>query len=153
MGLGSGRDRPLNLDGDGKQEALPNGNARFPLSVAATGVPIAIGTTSTEIHTSQIRSQDEIYLWAANSGGADATLTLGFGDSDFTSDTSKFTVPVTANTGLSMICPGLPVRGITIYAQASAADSINLFGFIIRYFPRDSIQAQPEQRSGFDGTM
>mgnify|MGYP003127073616 CR=1 FL=1 len=153
MVLGSGRSRPLVLDVNGFQEAMPSGNARFPLSTSTDGTPVAIGTSSTTVHVARGRAQDELYLWAGNMSASDAVLTIGFNNNDFSNITDKYQVTVSAGSGLSLVCPGLPIEGVTIYAISSAANAISLFGFVMRYYPRDGIQSTPSQQSGFDGSQ
>ncbi len=153
MALGSGRSRPLVLNANGFQEAMPSGNARFPLSASIDGTPIAIATTATAVHTAQGRAQDELYLWAANMAATDAVLTIGFNNNDFSNITDKYKVTVAAGSGLSRVCPGLPIESVTIYAASDTASAISLFGFVMRYYPRDGIQSTPSQQSGFDGSQ
>ena len=154
MALGDNRPAPINIDAFGIQQRDFTGRARFPLSSSKTGVPIAVGTTVTKIHQSESRALDEVYLWAANYGAADANVTISFSapaDNSFTSD-DTFIVPVSKQTGLTLVCPGLPIKGGPIWALASAASSINIFGFVLRHYPRSKDEISPAIRAGFDGT-
>jgi hypothetical protein len=123
-------------------------NVRLPLSASNNGNPINViegssGTTS--VHTSEENVLDELYIWASNYGTGDAVLTLSAGP--MSSASNQVQVSIGQAKGLSLVWPGSPLKNETLYAKASAADTINLIGFAIRYYPKKDIK--PE--AGFYG--
>ena len=110
------------------------------LSGSTNGRPIkvnAVATAGTTIHTATssatIDSVDEIYLWAGNTTGAAANLAIYLGT--FVSHTSSsilYRVPAGHN-GPIPVLPGITMNnGEVITATASAADTINVWGFVNR---------------------
>ena len=155
MALRSGRQLPLGVNSVGISLPDREGSARFPLSESSTGVGIALSSnqaSGTAIHAANSRSQDEVYLWATNTGSEDATLTISFNNSNTSTSTNKFTLTVGSNQGLTLICPGLPTRNITLYGAGSDA-GVKVFGFVMRYYPRVPNQRIPANGSGFDGSQ
>ena len=153
--LGGGRSIPTNLNNAGFVIQDSAGIARFPLSTNTSGAPVNVGTNlaaGTTVHVSEPRAQDEIYLWATNTGASDTQLSISFGDSDISSSSNTIVVTVTSKDGLTLVCPGLPVKNTTIYAGGGAA-GINIFGFVMRYYPRVGGQEDPSSESGFDGAQ
>jgi hypothetical protein len=153
--LGGGRSIPTNLNNLGFVVQDSDGTARFPLSTSTTGAPINVGTTTTAgttIHVAEPRAQDEVYLWATNTGASNAQLSISFGDSNISTSTNTIVVTVNSKDGLSLVCPGLPVKNTTIYAVGGAA-GINIFGFVMRYYPRVGGQTDPSSQSGFNGAQ
>ena len=153
--LGSGRSFPFGLDSGGLAVPDSAGSARFPLSTSTNGEPVAVGTTLTNgtvIHVGNTRAQDEVYLWATNTGSSSTVLYVSFNEANISTGTKKFAVSLNANNGLTLVCPGLPIKNATIYAGAGAS-GVNLFGFVMRYYPRVSGQSDPSTESGFDGAQ
>ena len=136
------------------------GAARFPLSVGAANgnqpidVPVKSGGLAfdgggTVVHTFPTTTNgfEEVYLYASNYSSSDVVVTLSFGTGDVTatpptiSATSRINVQVDKNSGLSLIYPGVAHRSVniesplTLWACAATANSISLFGYVIRYYP------------------
>ena len=122
---------------------LSVGNAKFPLSGSTNGNPLAIldsstGLGYTEVHKFSLGVVEELYLWCSNRGASAANLTMSFGDSGFSGET--IIVEVNASQGLSLVYPGILHQGDVdgsqiLYARASAANSLNVSGFVIRNYP------------------
>lgn len=101
-----------------------NGKA---ILVAATATP---GTT---IHTavSGTASMDEIYLYAMNTDTSDRKLTIEWGGTTSPNDLIEFSVP--AESGLSLIIPGLLLNNtLIVKAFAAAANVVTIHGWVNR---------------------
>lgn len=139
------------------------GAARFPLSVAASNgnQPIAVPLPDaalaftgggTVVHTFPVTTNgfEEIYLYASNYSTSNLVLTLSFGTGDVTasppsiSSTSRINVQIDKDAGLSLVYPGVAHRSsdtnspLTMWACTTAADSMCLFGYVVRYYPISS---------------
>jgi hypothetical protein len=100
-----------------------------PISVAATGTP---GTT---IHTTGTSATiiDEIWLYATNNDAVARNLTVEYGNGNI-----ELAIP--PKSGLSLVVTGLVLRGngsagITVAAFASAANQIQIIGYVNRITP------------------
>lgn len=105
-----------------------------PIKVAATGTPgttiHATGTSATTI--------DEVWLYASNTDSSDVKLTIEFGGTTSPDDLIEFTV--TAESGLFLIVPGVPLTGDgasarEVKAFAASGNVINLIGYVNRITP------------------
>lgn len=100
-----------------------------PIAVAATGTP---GTT---IHTTGTSATiiDEIWLYATNNDSVSRNLTVEYGS-------GNIQLGIPARSGLSLVLTGLVLRGdgstgVTVAAFASAANQINIVGYVNRITP------------------
>tara|TARA_R110002126_G_scaffold171398_1_gene320192 strand:- start:483 stop:998 length:516 start_codon:yes stop_codon:yes gene_type:complete len=136
------------------------GAARFPLSYAVSdgNQPIAVLETSaglgftgggSPIHTfsTDTNGMEEIYLYASNFSSSNLILTLSFGTGDVTAtpplitSSSRINVQIDKDGGLSLVYPGISHRStsstspLTLWACTSAASSMSVSGYVIRYYP------------------
>ena len=113
--------------------------SKVALSGATTGVQIAVAATSstgTTIHATGTSSTtfDEIWLYATNTSSSVVTLTIQFGG---TATVNQIQQSIPANSGLTLIVPGLVLTGTgsaanTVYAYASVASVVNISGYVNR---------------------
>ena len=113
----------------------PVSAARYPLSDAGfSNAPILVPgplSTATVIHQCDSDAIDEVFLWCGNFSTEDCTLTLGIGG---TSSYQTISIEIPKNAGLVQIYPGVPHSGISLHTQASAADALNIIGFVTRKY-------------------
>jgi hypothetical protein len=110
------------------------------LSGSTGGMPIKITNTAspgTLIHTTELNSSiiDEIWLYATNTSSVQATLTIEYGGS--TDPDNFIDIAIPAQSGLSIILPGLVLSGNntvgrSINAHSATANVINVVGYINR---------------------
>jgi len=131
----------------GNQPSVPNisGTAYKTKSspVARTGLsgdsdtsPLDVTTGGVLVHRATNYAYDEVFLWASNysSGNVDLTLEVG-GDGTFSAGSKTIVIELAAKAGLVQIYPGVPHTGlVTIYAKASQASKLNLFGYVDRHY-------------------
>lgn len=107
------------------------------LSGSSDGKPIKITATSTPgttVHTGSTTTTtlQEIWLWAQNNHTSDVVLTVEFGDA--ASPDSNIITTIRSKTGLSLISPGLLLKGnasaLTIKAFAATTNVITITGFV-----------------------
>ena len=116
------------------------------LSGCTDGQPMLINPTvvgsSVTVHESHATALDEVWLYAANTDAStDRKLHLSFDGGSSTS----VSVTIPDNTGLILVLPGFMLtNGVTVSAYASAADKINLFGWVNRYFTLQQRSLQGE---------
>ncbi len=97
------------------------------IKVAATSSP---GTT---IHTGSSTAADlhEVWLYAQNTSGADVKLTVEWGGTTSPDDLIELTV--TTEAGLTLVAPGLLIKGnatpLVVKAFAAITNVITLHGF------------------------
>lgn len=107
---------------------------RETLTGSTDGLPIKITPTSTPgttIHTAHATSDDEIWLWAANTDTVDRKLTLEWGGTTSPDHTIEVTIP--AESGGSLVSPGWTLTNSKVVkAFAASADKILLIGFVNR---------------------
>lgn len=110
--------------------------SKEPLSGGtANGRGIAVGATSTTIHTgsSTTTTYDELWLYAMNYDTVPRKLTVEWGGTG-ASDDIEFTVP--PESGLYLVVPGLILKGaatpLVVSAFAAAASAISIFGYVNR---------------------
>ena len=126
------------------------GSSRIFLAGSSTGSPINVGTSSTLVHTAPFGILDETYVWASNYSSADSFVTMSYGGSY--SDHNQIVVPVKSKTGLLLVIPGTPLKDSSLYAKAADANSINLSGFVLRYYKRKDKKGQVSSEESYDGT-
>ena len=101
-----------------------NGKA---IKVAATA------TAGTTIHTAVAGTTDidQVYLYAMNTDGTDRKLTLEWGGTTAPDDLIEVTIP--AESGLTLVAPGLPLQnGLIVKAFAASANVITIHGYVHR---------------------
>lgn len=104
--------------------------------------------SSKPIHTSPDYAIDEVYLWVSNFSGTDRWLTLGT-DAAFAAGAYDIKLTITAQTGLVLVYPGLPLGGgKTLYGEAEANDALTCFGFVMRRYRKDI----DDPRFGYNGS-
>ena len=112
--------------------------AKTKLSGSTDGRPILVAATATAgtvIHTgsSTATTYDEIWLYAINTDSVDRKLTLEWGGTTSPDDLIEQTI--TTESGLTLIAPGLLIKGnassaLVIKAFAAAANVVILHGFV-----------------------
>jgi hypothetical protein len=111
-----------------KLSGSTNGRGILVAATTSTGTTIhATGTSSTVL--------DEVWLYAYNSDTAAVTLTIEFGGTTAPNDNIKLSIP--ANSGLTLVVPGLILSGTgsaasTITAFAGTTNKIVITGYINR---------------------
>ena len=103
------------------------------LSGSTNGRGIKIANSSTTIHTAVAGSTDidEIWLYAVNSAAADYKVTFEWGGTTDPDDHIEITLP--AQSGLSLIAPGIPLNGgLIVKAKGDTTNVINVFGYVNR---------------------
>ena len=113
--------------------------SKVALSGASAGVPIAVvatTSTGTTIHATGTSSTtiDEIWLYATNTSTAAVVLTIQYGG---TATLNQIQQTIPANSGLTLIVPGLILTGTgsaanTVYAYAGTASVVNISGYVNR---------------------
>jgi hypothetical protein len=109
------------------------------LSGSTQGTPIAVvqtASTGTTIHATGTSSTafDEIWLYATNTSSAAVVLTVQYGG---TATLNQIQQTIPANSGLTLIIPGLVLTGTgsaanTVYAYAGTASVVNISGYVNR---------------------
>ena len=128
------------------------GSSRFPLSQSPSGAPINIPSGSegngTLVHTfpTDVNALEEVYLYASNYGNSALNITMSFTTSSaeaFT-DSNKIIAPITHLNGPVLCYPGVPHKStdpdnaLKLYVTTGTSDSINIFGYILRYYPKST---------------
>lgn len=116
--------------------------AKLPLSGSTQGKPIAVaatGTPGTTVHTTGTSATvvDEVWVYATNIDTVSRNLTIEYGG---TGAAQRIEVAIPAKSGLSLVLTGLIMTGTgssgnTITSFASAANVINLIGYVNRITP------------------
>tara|TARA_R100000388_G_C7148454_1_gene113383 strand:+ start:37 stop:504 length:468 start_codon:yes stop_codon:yes gene_type:complete len=148
----------------GKQSSAPNINggayntkgilrSRNALSGDGVTVPISVDGT-TLIHTTTDYAFDEVFLWAANhDSSSDLNLTISIVPSStessaaFSDATKTFVIQVLNREGLQQIYPGVPHKGVSIYASTTSNNKVNIFGYVDRHYRLDI----SDETLGYDG--
>ena len=106
------------------------------LSGSTDGKMIAVAqtaTTGTLIHTGSTSTAvtQEIWLYACNTDTTARKITIEYGGTN-TADLIELTVP--AESGLTLVAPGLPLKGNTtalnIRCFAATANVVNIAGYV-----------------------
>ena len=110
------------------------------LSGSTGGQPIKIvatGSTGTTVHATGTSSSviDEVWLYATNTDTVTRTLTIEYGGT--TNPDNRIIIGLPAQSGLTICVAGLILSGTgaaarTITAFASAANVVNIVGYINR---------------------
>lgn len=110
------------------------------LSGSTNGAPIkvaATASTGTTVHATGTSNSilDEIWLYAYNSAASSVVLTIQYGGTTSPDNDIKITMP--SQSGLTLVLPGLLLRGTgsaatTVYAYAGTANVITLSGYVNR---------------------
>ena len=129
--------QPLNTtDSIGALKSNPKGTAKLPF-IGSNGepqvLPINLTTASITLHSTAEGALDEVYIWASNYGSAAANILISIDDPTYTAG-NYVEAQLNSKNGLVLIYPGIPHNNQTIYVKASANNSINIVGFVVRNF-------------------
>jgi hypothetical protein len=98
---------------------------------------VATASSGTTIHATGTSSStvDEVWLFAYNGDTTPRLLTIQWGSTTSPDDDIKITIP--AQSGLTLVAPGLTLTGTgsaanTIRAYAAAANVITIHGYVNR---------------------
>lgn len=102
----------------------------------AKGKPLVVTATSSgspqQIHQTQVNADviDEIWIYASNTASASVLLTMVL-------DTTEIKVTIPSQSGLTLVIPGLTLKGnslesATVSAYASTANAIAISGYVNR---------------------
>ena len=103
------------------------------LSGSTNGKGIKIANTSTTVHTAVAGTSDidEIWLYAVNSSGSDVKLTVEWGGT--TDPDDHIEVTITAEAGLTLVAPGIPLQnGLIVKAKGATTNVILIHGYVNR---------------------
>ena len=103
------------------------------LSGSTNGKGIKIANTSTTVHTAVAGTSDidEIWLYAVNSSGSDVKLTVEWGGT--TDPDDHIEVTITAEAGLTLVAPGIPLQnGLIVKAKGGTTNVILIHGYVNR---------------------
>lgn len=110
------------------------------LSASTNGAPIkvvATASTGTTIHATGTSNTvlDEVWIYAYNSSASAVVLTIQYGGTTTPDNDIKVSIPATS--GLTLVVPGLILRGTgsaatTVYAYAGTANVVMLSGYVNR---------------------
>lgn len=113
--------------------------AKQTLSSSTDGRAILItqtATAGTTIHTgsSTATTFDEVWLYATNTSSSSVKLTVEWGGTSVPGDLIEVTVP--AESGLTLVIPGLVIKGnatpLVVRAFASTGSVVTVSGFVNR---------------------
>jgi hypothetical protein len=96
----------------------------------------ATATAGTTIHTGSATATtfDEIWLYAVNSDTTNRKLTIEWGDVDSPDDLIELTIA--AESGLTLIVPGLVIKGnatpLVVKAFCASANVVSIAGYVNR---------------------
>ena len=103
------------------------------LSGSTNGKGIKIANTATTVHTAVAGTSDidEIWLYAVNSSGSDVKLTVEWGGT--TDPDDHIEVTITAEAGLTLVAPGIPLQnGLIVKAKGATTNVILIHGYVNR---------------------
>jgi hypothetical protein len=140
------------------------GSARFTLSQSPNGAPITIPAGSvgngTLIHTFPVDTNaiEEVYLYVSNFSQTTLNLSMSFTTSSATAfDTvglsNVIIAPATAQNGPILCYPGVPHKSthetapLKLYATTSTNNALNVFGYVLRYYPNENTNVSLEYSS------
>ena len=110
---------------------------KLTLSGSTDGRPVLVAATSsagTTIHTASSNASiyHEIWLYAQNTDTTNRKLTVEFGGTTSPNDLIELTVP--AEAGLTLVIPGIPIRGnatpLVVRAFAATANVVTISGYV-----------------------
>ena len=111
--------------------------AKTNLSGSTDGRPILVAATATAgtvIHTGSTTATtyDEVWLYAMNSHSADLKLTIEWGGTTAPNDLIE--QPITPEGGLTLVAPGLLIKGnstaLIVRAFAATTNLITIHGYV-----------------------
>lgn len=112
------------------------------LSGSTNGRPIQISQVSTPgniLHTTGTSTTtiDEVWIYATNNDSVTRNLTIEWGT---TGSTSEIVVGIPSKSGLTIVIPGITLRGTgsagnDVRAYASTGGFINVIGYVNRIVP------------------
>ena len=112
--------------------------AKVKLSGSTDGRPVLVAATATAgtvIHTgsSTATTYDEIWLYAINTHSADVKLTVEWGG--VTSPNDLIEQTITTEAGLTLVAPGLLIKGnastaLIVRAFAATTNVISIHGYV-----------------------
>ena len=111
---------------------------RILLSGSTSGKPIKVvqtATAGTLIHTatSDATEMDAVYLWAANTSGSAATLTMEWGGATDPADLLTKSYSIGANSAPTVIANGQPLTGgMVVRAFSGTANVLTITGYANR---------------------
>ena len=110
------------------------------LSASTTGAPVkvvATASTGTTVHTTGTSATiiDEVWLYGYNSSTSTVVLTVQYGGTTSPDNDLKITLP--AQSGLTLLAPGLVLKGTgsagsSVYAYAATANVVTISGYVNR---------------------
>lgn len=102
-----------------------NGKGIKIAQTASTGTLLHTGSTSTSV-------TQEVWLYAVNADTTARKLTIQYGGTATPDDDIELTIP--AESGLTLVTPGLPLKGATtaleIRAYAATANLLMIHGYV-----------------------
>lgn len=114
--------------------------SKIPLSQTAIGAGILLtssGSPGIQIHATQNNATDldEVWMYANNTGSADALLTMYWGLTGITNIIGP--VNIQAYAGPTLISPGLILQGSgssssVVYGTSSVPSGVNIYGYVNR---------------------
>ena len=139
---------PLYEVGKRSVDSTPTGiySARFPLSGLDNNVPLLLSTSNQTVHVCSKVALDEIYVWVANINASTRDLYFSINDSSYA--TNSFITTIAAQSGMVLVYPGIPHKNVSIFAKASANDSLLVYGFAVRQYPFN----EDSNFTGYGGT-
>jgi hypothetical protein len=107
--------------------ASTNGRAIKVSATATPGTTIHTGSTDTSVI-------DEVWLYAQNTDTVDRKLTIEWGDTSSPDDLIE--IGIEAESGLTLVAPGLLIKGagtaLVVRAFASSANVVTIHGYVNR---------------------
>jgi hypothetical protein len=134
---------PSPLMGEGSAKLLFSSSLDGISSGTPKYVPSsADSVTYTNLHTFSYGVVEELYIWCSNPSGGNANLTMSVEDTaapSFSTNTNII-VQITAQNGLNLVYPGIIHQGNStstrsMFLRASAQNSLNVSGFVVRSYP------------------
>tara|TARA_R100000808_G_C2150993_1_gene159921 strand:+ start:1584 stop:2036 length:453 start_codon:yes stop_codon:yes gene_type:complete len=115
-------------------KSSPSPVSRLGLSGDSDTSPLSITTAGVLVHQATNYTYDEVFLWVSNYTTSDRFLTLEIGGDGSFSDPSKTVkIDVDKEVGLMQVYPGIPHRGVSVYAKADLNSALNIFGYVDRH--------------------
>lgn len=104
-----------------------DGRAIKVVATASSGTTIHTGPTATA-------TLDEVWLYATNTSSSAVTLTIQWGGTTSVDDDIK--IPIPAASGLTLVIPGLIIKGnataLVVRAYAATTNVITVSGYVNR---------------------
>ena len=113
---------------------------RFVLSGSTNGKPIKVTGTATgssvTVHTAVtgVEQTDQIFLWASNTSGTAATLTVEWGGTTDPDNLLVKAYSIAANSAPVLVAQGIMLNGgLIVKAFAGTANVLNIVGYVHRH--------------------